>query len=419
MTDDPLAHLAPGTCLGQAAILRMAFEGRDLNPVWEALIARYGQDANDALAMFDMQLILRAVGQGDKAAEFLDMAITLRRDFPVVHGSGDGLKVLCLVTAGDFMTNMPVDFLLEGSDMRLILYYTDAALSGLDSVPEHDIALIGIGESAPAQAVLKALVPILPHWPRPVINADVMTIASLTRDLVSARLADAPALVSPRTLAIHRAALESSMQAGNLPQDLSFPLIIRPLGTQAGEGLRRLDNMADLIACLNEDPAETFYVAPFFDYADTMGRFGKQRIVQIEGRPFASHYAVSDHWIVHYLSAGMAEDPERRAIEADWMDRFDADFAVRHAGAFKALYERIGLDYFGMDCAELPDGRLLIFELDVAMIVHDLDDAKVFPYKKPAMDKLFSAFQDMLIGRADRQREGRSSPLALAQSRAT
>ena len=42
--------------------------------------------------------------------------------------------------------------------------------------------------------------------------------------------------------------------------------------------------------------------------------------------------------------------------------------------------------------AELPDGRLLIFEVDVAMLVHDMDDGETLPYKKVAMQKLFDAF---------------------------
>lgn len=74
------------------------------------------------------------------------------------------------------------------------------------------------------------------------------------------------------------------------------------------------------------------------------------------------------------------------------MAQFDQDFAQRHAEAFAALHRIFGLDYFGIDCAELPDGRLLIFEVDVAMIVHDMDDETVFPYKKPAMQKLFAGF---------------------------
>ena len=84
------------------------------------------------------------------------------------------------------------------------------------------------------------------------------------------------------------------------------------------------------------------------------------------------------------------------------MANFDSDFAVRHARAFDALHRRLGLDYFAIDCAELADGRLLLFEADVAMIVHSMDPESVFPYKKEAMSKLFAAFEDALTRRVAR-----------------
>jgi hypothetical protein len=45
----------------------------------------------------------------------------------------------------------------------------------------------------------------------------------------------------------------------------------------------------------------------------------------------------------------MAESADKRAEEA--LD-FDEDFAARHAAAFAGLVERLGLDYFAIDCAE-------------------------------------------------------------------
>jgi hypothetical protein len=86
--------------------------------------------------------------------------------------------------------------------------------------------------------------------------------------------------------------------------------------------------------------------------------------------------------------------------EAAWMADFDSDFAARHADAFEALHRRIGLDYFAIDCAEMADGRLLLFEADVAMIVHSMDSEVVFPYKKQPMNALFSAFENALAARA-------------------
>ena len=171
---------------------------------------------------------------------------------------------------------------------------------------------------------------------------------------------------------------------------------MRPYGSHAGEGLEKIDSPAEVRAYLEKRSEQQFYLAPFVDYAGPDGFFRKQRIAVIDGRPFPSHWAVSNHWMVHYLNSGMQENEAWRAEEASWMRDFDIDFAVRYAPAFNALTRKIGLDYFLIDCAEMPDGRLLLFEAQVAMIVHAMDATGIFSYKRPAMQKLFSAFQSAL-----------------------
>ena len=41
-------------------------------------------------------------------------------------------------------------------------------------------------------------------------------------------------------------------------------------------------------------------------------------------------------------------------------------------------------------------GRLLVFEADNALIIHDMDPPDVFPYKSATVRRLFAAFQAML-----------------------
>jgi len=67
----------------------------------------------------------------------------------------------------------------------------------------------------------------------------------------------------------------------------------------------------------------------------------------------------------------MRNDGERheRAEEARFMAAFDTDFAVKHEVALRAIAERVGLEYFAIDCGETPDGRLLLFG-PIRMIVH-------------------------------------------------
>jgi hypothetical protein len=395
---------ASDVSIGMATILQMLFSQLDLTPKWDALQQRIAVNPGDAVALHDASQILQGLGKTDEALAMLDRALKLRRDYCVVHGTGRGPRILAFVTPGDFMANTPLDFLLSGSDAVLLIRYVDAQTRTLRDVPEHDVAIVAIAESESNAAVLHRLGGLLQEWKRPVLNGRTETIANLTRDGVAALFADEPTLLSPATWRVTRSQLTSIASdlktLAEVIDTAEFPIIIRPIGTHAGGGLDRLTCVADLVAYLPTQSADAFYISPFIDYSGPDGRFTKLRIVQIAGRPFASHLAVSDNWIVHYLSAGMAEDTAKREIEADWMATFDTDFARRHGRSFERLYAKLGLDYFGYDCAELPDGRLLLFEVDVAMVVHDMDSAELYPYKKPAMRKLFDAFLDMIEARS-------------------
>jgi hypothetical protein len=143
-------------------------------------------------------------------------------------------------------------------------------------------------------------------------------------------------------------------------------------------------------------PEREFHISPFVDYRGADGLFRKYRVVLIDGRPFAGHMGISAHWMIHYLNAGMSASAEKRAEEERFMRSFDADFALRHAGAFAAITERIGLDYVVIDCGETRDGKLLIFELDSGAVVHAMDCVDLFPYKQAQMRKVFKAFRGML-----------------------
>lgn len=83
------------------------------------------------------------------------------------------------------------------------------------------------------------------------------------------------------------------------------------------------------------------------------------------------------------------------------MTNFDNHFFFRHEQALLELPQRIGLEYFGIDCAESHDGELVVFKADNALIVHDMDPHEVFPYKREQMHNLLAAFTEMLCARAN------------------
>jgi hypothetical protein len=92
----------------------------------------------------------------------------------------------------------------------------------------------------------------------------------------------------------------------------------------------------------------------------------------------------------------MAFSESKRLEEENFMRTFDSAFAVRHRSALAAMIDRVGLDYFTVDCAENKRGELLIFEADNTAVVHNMDSPDLFPYKPPQMQAIFEAFAAML-----------------------
>ena len=84
------------------------------------------------------------------------------------------------------------------------------------------------------------------------------------------------------------------------------------------------------------------------------------------------------------------------------MDSFEERFLAKHREALACVGSRLGLDYLAIDCAETRAGELLVFEADSAALVHAFDDPELFPYKIAHMQKLLSAFRQLLIRRAAR-----------------
>jgi glutathione synthase/RimK-type ligase-like ATP-grasp enzyme len=198
---------------------------------------------------------------------------------------------------------------------------------------------------------------------------------------------------------------QSNAGLAELAADLEFPLIVRPRGSHAGVGLAKADDRAALGRYLAERPEQEFFVSRFVDYAGGDGLFRKYRIVIVDGRPYACHMAIADRWDIWYLNAGMAFSESKRAEEQEFMGSFDSAFAARHKSALAAMIDRVGLDYFTLDCAENQRGELLIFEADNTAVVHNMDSPVLFPYKPPQMREIFEAFAAMLYRRAQESRE--------------
>jgi glutathione synthase/RimK-type ligase-like ATP-grasp enzyme len=407
MIDSSLAAAATtphAPLIGAATLMRCAFQGEDLRALGERVLARAEAHPDDANAWLDASFVLQLIGQRAFGLDVQRQALATNALYTLpAPARTPTLKLLVLMGPGDFMANTPIEFLLQSTDIAAQVQYVSLELPLPEQVPDHDVLFVAIAQSDANVALLHDVTQMLAGWPRPVVNRPE-DIAHLSRDGAYARLAGATGTLVPRTVRVARAdmlrlasgATDAGLDVEALLPGAAFPLIVRPVDSHAGTDLLQVPDAAALAAYLATQASAAYYLAPFIDYSGVDGQFRKYRIVLVDGAPFICHLAISSHWMVHYLNAGMDDSADKRAEEAREMAGFDAGFAQRHAAALADIDARIGLPYLGIDCAETRDGKLLIFEVDNAMVVHAMDDPAKYGYKGPVMAKVFDAFAAML-----------------------
>lgn len=400
--------LVPPTVRGAASFAASIAEGVKV----DVLLAQQSGPFTNGVAMFaaafDTVVLSFLSAQNTLGlalqADLLEQCSLFRiADGPASRASGvPPLRLLAFAAPGDLQMNMPIEFIVHHLNVRLDILYVmpDRPLPAL--IPDHDVAICVISDSDPG--ALLHLKSLLANWPRPVLNDPGRVaggrIEDLTRDGIARLFANSPDIHVPVTVWRTRADIAAFLMAAKplcaLVPDTCWPLLARPVGSHAGRLLERLSGPDELAVYLDSLTAEHFYLSGFVDYRNEDGLYRKHRLALIQGHAYLCHMAVSDHWMIHYLNAGMTESATKRADEAHEMATFDAGFGGRHREALVVVQERLGLDYVILDCAEGPDGRLLLFEVEMAAIIHLLDPVELFAYKQPQMRRIFQAFGEMV-----------------------
>jgi len=387
----------------------MAFGGADLRPLRDQLMSKVADGTADAGEGLDLSLIAQLLGDKPTGMAIQAEVLAFHQLFrSPCSAAKPKLRVLALAAAMDMGGNTPIEFLLEHSGIELLTLYVVAGVELPMPLPEHDVAIVVASDSEECRDALRKIERAAPRWPRPLLNPPQL-VGNLDRDKLHRLLGGIEGLDMPATTSVTRAQLSDlaspDTPVAGIATDLPFPMIVRPRGSHAGAGLARIGDRAKIGGYLAQRPEPEFFVSRFVDYAGDDGLFRKYRIVVVDGRPYACHMAIADRWDIWYLNAGMVFSESKRLEEANFMRTFDHGFAARHHRALAAVAERIGLDYFTLDCAENKRGDLLIFEADNTAVVHNMDWPDLFPYKPPQMRTIFEAFAAMLYRRARHGRE--------------
>jgi len=259
------------------------------------------------------------------------------------------------------------------------------AIADADGEPE--------GLRQAAQFVDRLGVPVLNHPRR---------VAATTRDQVYATVKDIDGLVMGRTIRadcpdpanprLDRVVREAGLE---------FPVLVRPIATQTGEGLFRLDSEAEAKAATLDERYRQMYVIQYIECGSDDGYWRKSRLFAVDGTIYPDHHVIATQWNsrIKFARPMMRQNRPMVDEEIDFLTNHEAWLGERRMASLRRLVDALGLDYLGIDCNLLPDGRLFIFEANPCMRRqhHEVDEGDT--YLIEPMARVTAAFKAMLRDR--------------------
>jgi tetratricopeptide (TPR) repeat protein len=348
-------------------------------------------DPDDSESLYWIGGIRQKMGQTEAAeAAYVKAAVLqplIRR--PAAKQPAD-FRVLALFAP--FAGNLPTEYLFKDAaydiDTLALLassqYDADVLKQGVQVVVNL------ISDADQADALLPLAADLVDRLGRPIIN-DPHKIQLTTRDTVAALLQGIPNCRVPKVWRQKTGAHSSAIQAVLPP---SCPVLVRPVGTHGGDDLERIEGAAELAALLARPTDTDRYLIEYIDYRSVDGHFRKYRFIFVDGQILPYHLAIADDWKVHHDSTDMADHRWMQQEEEAFLRDPSAVFDAGHYQVLRAIQQRIGLEYFGVDCGLDRAGNLVVFEANASMLVHD-DNAE-FPYKTPFVHRIKQAFDAML-----------------------
>ncbi len=332
-------------------------------------------DSGDAASRYALAELAYLARDEATAQTWFDAAFARARLFSPPLPQPGSRHALVLGLAGPWPRNMPLDFVIDDRRWTLHRWFLPDPTAATRPVPAVDLVVNACGESEAGRDAIADAQRIIARLGRPSIN-DPLRLRGLGRDTLAETLAGVAGVHVPSARRVRRG------ESG-----LGFPLIVRPLDAHGGRGLERCDDQAALSDYFARVAAETYDATPFVDYRSADGWHRKYRIVFVDGVPYPYHLALDEHWMIHYYRTGTAATPWMRDEEAAFLSAPERSLAGWR-DVVPALGAALGLDYFGIDCAQLRDGTLLVFEADSAMLVHALDGSEEGRYKRPAVERI-------------------------------
>ena len=305
------------------------------------------------------------------------------------RGVGPAVPVLLLASMrlGNMPTRQWLDDRLFAVTVIHVEYWDDA-----EPLPAHALIVDIVGDADLCGEALDRAEALIARSAAPVLNPPALVRAT-SRAENARRLGAISGVVAPETVTRPRAEILRA-------EHLRFPLLLRTPGFHTGQNFVLAETRETLAAALDGLPGDELMAIEFLDARGPDGMARKYRVMFIGGEIFPLHLAISHSWKVHYFTAAMAENAVHREEQRRFLENMPTVLGERALAALERIGSEVGLDYFGVDFALAPDGSVLLFEANAAMVAIAPPPEPIWDYRRAPVAAILEAAKRMALTRA-------------------
>jgi tetratricopeptide (TPR) repeat protein len=347
-----------------------------------------------------MYYALSRLGERDAAEQHRQKAFGSKNLFQSPY-RGDAPPIPIILLVSSTGGNTPIEKLLDETVFQTYVIVADF-YDARTPLPDHQLIFNGICDVEVASEALYAAKSLLARSSVPVLNSPAAVLAT-SRCGNALRMADIPGVRAAKTMLYPYALLAGDEGTAVLANDgFSFPLLLRVPGFHMGEHFIEVTEPSALAAQVATLPGAGQPDANLLaiEYLDARGRDGcarKYRAIFVDGEIYPLHLAISPNWKIHYFSADMADRPDHREEEAIFLGDMPSFLGEKAMAGLQAIRDRLGLDYGGIDFGLSPQGDILLFETNAAMVVQQPDPDARWDYRRAAVERIHAAVRAMLM----------------------
>ena len=353
----------------------------------------------------DMRLACSPVFIGERCVTQRADALIVNRE-PILDGSFRPFEEL-----NRFLGNFPSQLVhhLHEDFHFTYLFCVDPTKVERKQIPQPDFVINNHvnGEVLLSEGNRAAFMELVDSFRVPVVNHPAKAVAT-TRDLSAKLLEGIPGVRVPKTLRFSRVGKTCEALLREIEEQYDYPLIARPLASQEGRAMTRVDSREMLLAVLAAvDCPEKFFVTEFVDSRGGKKFFRKIRatvvkdeiiIVRADYDTFWKIYGrKSDERVAFYLNNAHLLEEEKRICEHP-----EEELGRSAIQSLVAIRKRVPLDVFGIDFDVDADGTLVFYEANATMNLFSTARAEV-PYPKDAAARMRLGFQRYFTSLVERR----------------